>query len=513
MFVKVISAGLRGVDAFPVDVEVDLSQGMPYFALVGLPEAAVKESRERIQSAMANSGLFFPLRRLRINLAPADIKKEGTALDLPIAIGILAAAGNIPAETLGRFLVLGELSLDGKLRGVKGALPSAVLARDMSLSGIVVPADNGPEAAVVEGIDVYALDDLSQAVEFFRGISFSPCRLDRQKAFADYSFYDVDFGEVKGQEHAKRALEVAAAGAHNVLMIGPPGSGKTMLARRVPTILPIMSLEESLETTRVHSVAGLIEPGQALVATRPFRAPHHTISDVGLIGGGSYPRPGEVSLAHNGVLFLDELPEFTRGALEVLRQPMEDGYVIITRAKASVRFPARFTLIAAMNPCPCGYYTDPRHNCTCSAHQIKTYTGRISGPLLDRIDIHIEVPALSYDELKSKREGEPSERIRERVMLAREQQAARFTGERGVYFNSHMTARHIKRFCVIDEASDALLRAAIERFGLSARAYSRVLKVARTIADLEGSDNIMAHHISEAIQYRVLDRTTWGKYG
>ena len=508
-----ISAGIRGVEAFPVEVEVDLSPGMPYFALVGLPEAAVKESRERVQSAMSNSGFFFPLKKMRINLAPADIKKEGTALDLPIAIGILAAAGNIPAERLEKFLVLGELSLDGKLRGVKGALPSAVLARDMGLDGIVVPADNGPEAAVVEGIKVYALEDLSGAVEFFRGGSFSPCQLDREKAFNDYSIYDVDFSEVKGQEHAKRALEVAAAGAHNVLMIGPPGSGKTMLARRVPTILPMMALEESLETTRVHSVAGLIEPGQALVATRPFRAPHHTISDVGLIGGGSYPRPGEVSLAHNGVLFLDELPEFTRGALEVLRQPMEDGYVVITRAKASVRFPARFTLIAAMNPCPCGYYTDPRHNCTCSAHQIKTYTGRISGPLLDRIDIHIEVPALSYDELKSKREGEPSEKIRGRVLAARERQAARFTGERGVYFNAHMTARHIKRHCAVDEASDALLRAAIERFGLSARAYSRVLKVARTIADLEASDNIQAHHISEAIQYRVLDRATWGKYG
>lgn len=501
------------MEAFPVEVEVDLSPGMPYFALVGLPEAAVKESRERIQSAMSNSGFCFPLKKMRINLAPADIKKEGTALDLPIAIGILAASGSIPSENLERFLVLGELSLDGKLRGVKGALPSAVLARDMGLEGIVVPADNGPEAAVVDGIKVYALEDLSEAVEFFRGGSFSPCRLDREKAFNDYSVYDVDFSEVKGQEHAKRALEVAAAGAHNVLMIGPPGSGKTMLARRVPTILPMMALEESLETTRVHSVAGLIEPGQALVATRPFRAPHHTISDVGLIGGGSYPRPGEVSLAHNGVLFLDELPEFSRGALEVLRQPMEDGYVVITRAKASVRFPARFTLIAAMNPCPCGYYTDPRHNCTCSPHQIKTYTGRISGPLLDRIDIHIEIPALSYDELKSRREGEPSERIRFRVMSARERQTARFTGERGVYFNAHMTARHIKRHCAVDEASDALLRAAIERFGLSARAYSRVLKVARTIADLEGSDEIKAHHISEAIQYRVLDRATWGKYG
>lgn len=513
MFVRVISAGIRGVEAFPVEVEVDLSQGVPYFALVGLPEAAVKESRERIQSAMTNSGLLFPLRRLRINLAPADIKKEGTALDLPIAIGILAASGNIPAERLMGFLVLGELSLDGNLRGVKGVLPSAVLAKDLGLEGIVIPRDNGPEAAVVEGIKVYALENLSQAVEFFRGGSFPTCEIDKEKAFADYSVYDVDFSEVKGQEHAKRALEVAAAGAHNVLMIGPPGSGKTMLARRVSTILPPMTLEESLETTRVHSVAGLLEPGQALVATRPFRAPHHTISDVGLIGGGSYPRPGEVSLAHNGVLFLDELPEFTRGALEVLRQPMEDGYVVITRAKASVRFPARFTLIAAMNPCPCGYYTDPRHNCTCSPHQIKTYTGRISGPLLDRIDIHIEVPALSYDELRSKREGEPSEKIRGRVISARERQCKRFAGERGVYFNSHMTARHIKRYCTIDEASDALLRAAIERFGLSARAYSRVLKVARTIADLDGSDDIKAHHISEAIQYRVLDRASWGKYG
>ncbi len=508
MFARLHSAGVQGVEGFLIEVEVDLARGAPQFLVVGLPEGAVRESKERIQSALANSGYTLPLRKIRVNLAPADVPKRGSALDLPIALGILAAHGVLPPERVERLLILGELSLDGLLRGVPGVLSAAVLAKELGFEGVLVPHDNGPEAAIIEGLKVYAPESLAEAVEFLQGQrQLEPARADAALNFEPT--YPVDFSEVKGQESAKRALEVAAAGGHNVLMVGPPGSGKTMLARRLPTILPPMTLDEALEVTKIHSVAGLLKPGQALVSERPFRAPHHTVSDVGLIGGGSVPKPGEVSLAHNGVLFLDELPEFRRQALEALRQPMEDGFVSIARARFRVVFPARFTLVAAMNPCPCGYYGDPRHACTCTPAEIRRYRQRISGPLLDRIDIHIEVPALPFEELRSKREGEHSEKIRERVVQARQRQLERFKGVPGVYSNSQMTPKLIKEHCQLDEASEALLKAAVDRFGLSARAVGRVLKVARTIADLEGSERIRAHHVSEAVQYRVADRKTW----
>ncbi len=511
MFARVISASILGVEGFIVEVEVDLTPGVPAFSLVGLPDSAVRESKERVFSALKNSGLDSIRRKITVNLAPADIRKEGSAFDLPIALGMLAAAGIVPSDGhLADHLIVGELSLDGSLRGVKGILPMALAARRFGYRGIILPFENGPEAAIVDGIDVYPMDNLLQAVNFLNGNeTVAPLKIDRDRIFERASSYMVDFSEVKGQEHAKRALEVAAAGGHNVLMIGPPGSGKTMLARRIPTILPKMTLDEALETTKIHSVAGLVPHGIGLVATRPFRSPHHTISDAGLIGGGAIPRPGEVSLAHNGVLFLDELPEFNRNVLEVLRQPLEDGIVTISRARTSVTYPARFMLVAAMNPCPCGYLTDPYHECTCTPAQIQRYHSKISGPLLDRIDIHIEVPALRYEELRRKAPGEPSEKIRQRVEAAREIQLKRFEGRKGIYFNAHMGARELKEFCQIDEESEMLLKAAIEKFGFSARAYHRILKVSRTIADLEGSDRIAPHHIAEAIEYRALDKSDW----
>ena len=510
MISKVLSSAVLGIDAYIVKVEAHLDRGLPAFFTVGLPEGAVKESKERVSAAIKNSGFNFPNRRITINLAPADIKKEGSAFDLPIAIGLLAAMGEVDSTLLDKLVILGELSLDGSLRKVKGVLPISVRVKQENLIGIIIPKENASEAAIVDGINVYPAENLRQAISILNEeSSFTPFKIDVETVFSESNKYNIDFSDVKGQEHAKRAIEVAAAGRHNIIMIGPPGSGKTMLAKRIPTILPDLSLEEALETTKIHSVAGLLPPDTALITTRPFRSPHHTFSDDGLIGGGQYPRPGEVSLAHFGVLFLDEFTEFKKNVLEVLRQPLEEGKVTISRAIISLTYPANFMLASAMNPCPCGYATDPRKECVCTPSQIQKYMTKISGPLLDRIDIHIEVPAVKYKELSGKLTGETSEVIRERVKKARKIQMERFKNEKRIFSNSDMQSKEIRKYCQIGERGNELLKMAITKLGLSARAYDRILKVSRTIADLEGDEEIKPEFVSEAIQYRSLDRQMW----
>lgn len=512
MLVKVFAAAIQGINATLVTIEVNALRGIRFF-LVGLPDNAVKESHERINSAFQYNGLKFPSKQIIVNMAPADIRKEGSAYDLPIAIGILAADEVVSTERLGKYIIMGELGLDGGVMPVKGVLPIALKAKELGYEGIIVPTANAAEAAVVDGITVYAADNLLQVVSFLNGEGeLAPYSVDIEKDFySQQNSFPFDFSEVRGQESVKRAFEVAAAGGHNLIMIGPPGSGKSMMAKRMPTILPPMTLQESLETTKIHSVSGHLPSGVSLITQRPFRSPHHTISSVALVGGGGSPKPGEISLAHNGVLFLDELPEFNRAVLEVMRQPLEDRKICVARANYKVEYPAGVMFVASMNPCPCGYYNHPTKACVCNPGQVQRYLNKISGPLLDRIDLQIEIIPVPFEEISKTQEGEPSAAIRERVIAARKIQEERFKKEKGIYCNAQMTPKLISRYATPDEKSLTLLRNAMNRFNLSARAYDRILKVSRTIADLEGCENIQSHHIAEAIGYRNLDRENWGE--